>query len=310
VIQQRLFAPVEVHTAHGHGHYFGARSFVATRHFLVASVFARPDQKSRPERPFRNDETVTHADIVKCACFAKLRRPRSCSGSLVVWLASFPRSGNSFLRMALERLHGRPTYSLYDDDPAPARHRLKALRESPQVHFIKTHELPADDSPAILLMRDGRDAMVSFAHFIEDYGVAPRTGLDRLLFQIDTFRQRLLYRRSRFDLILRRVIENEYFDWSAHYRAWRHRRPGCHVVNFESLVRKPADTVAASLTALNIGLVQSEERLPEFRELHAQDPRFFRDGRTGQWRHEMRPELEDLFWRRHREAMVDAGYTR
>ena len=35
---------------------------------------------------------------------------------VIVWLASYPRSGNTFLRIVLHRLYGVPTYSVYDDD--------------------------------------------------------------------------------------------------------------------------------------------------------------------------------------------------
>ena len=97
----------------------------------------------------------------------------------MIWLASFPRSGNTFFRIALEKLYGLQSLSLYEDDPASLSRRassrvqsgLPALHASKDLHFIKTHELPDDGSPAILLVRDGRDAMVSFTHFIQDYGV-------------------------------------------------------------------------------------------------------------------------------------------
>lgn len=34
---------------------------------------------------------------------------------MIVWLASYPRSGNTYLRMLLHQLHGLKTYSVYDD---------------------------------------------------------------------------------------------------------------------------------------------------------------------------------------------------
>ena len=40
---------------------------------------------------------------------------------MVVWLASYPRSGNTFLRIVLHRLYGVPTYSVYDDDDPVAQ---------------------------------------------------------------------------------------------------------------------------------------------------------------------------------------------
>lgn len=231
----------------------------------------------------------------------------------MIWLASFPRSGNTFLRIALEKLYGLQSLSLYEDDPASLSRRashvhssLQALHASQDLHFIKTHELPDDGSPAILLVRDGRDAMVSFTHFIQDYGVVRWSLMDRL----DAHRRQLLNGTPPFDQLLRKVILREHFDWSAHYLAWRTRPAGCAVVHFESLVREPADAVRQSLGSLGIELPSRGERLPDFDQLHAQDPKFFRAGTSGQWRTEMSPELEDLFWREHGDAMLDAGYRR
>ena len=34
---------------------------------------------------------------------------------MIVWLASYPRSGNTFLRMVLHFVYGQKTYSLYND---------------------------------------------------------------------------------------------------------------------------------------------------------------------------------------------------
>src|SRR5262249_16232902 len=96
---------------------------------------------------------------------------------MIVWLASYPRSGNTFLRVALHALYGVPTYSVYDDDdpvaqragpallaspPSPAP--PPAMRDSPGTHFVKTHKRRKPDGcPAIYLVRDGRDAVVSHA---------------------------------------------------------------------------------------------------------------------------------------------------
>ena len=46
---------------------------------------------------------------------------------MIVWLASYPRSGNTFLRLVLHRLFGVPTYSVYED------HDPVALRVGPEL---------------------------------------------------------------------------------------------------------------------------------------------------------------------------------
>src|SRR5262245_30570346 len=97
---------------------------------------------------------------------------------MIVWLASYPRSGNTFLRIILHRVYGAPTYSVYDDDDPVAQrvgtelvgYRPKPLSRSEpiaseDVYFVKTHKRrKPDGSAAIYLVRDGRDAVVSHTH--------------------------------------------------------------------------------------------------------------------------------------------------
>ncbi len=56
-------------------------------------------------------------------------RSRSGGAEVIVWLASFPRSGNTFLRILLHRLYGVRSSVVYDVDGVaqrlgvlPARH--------------------------------------------------------------------------------------------------------------------------------------------------------------------------------------------
>jgi len=70
---------------------------------------------------------------------------------VLVWVASFPRSGNTFLRIVLHRRYAVPTSVIYDYDGvadrvggelvgdvdrpgAPAE-----MRASAEPHFVKTH---------------------------------------------------------------------------------------------------------------------------------------------------------------------------
>src|SRR5262245_5929563 len=98
---------------------------------------------------------------------------------MITWLASYPRSGNSFFRIVLKHLYAIPTYEAYNLDlanpifaglaeivghkPNPAT--LEEMAQSGQHYIVKTHELPRDDYPAIYLVRDGRDAIVSHANY-------------------------------------------------------------------------------------------------------------------------------------------------
>lgn len=98
---------------------------------------------------------------------------------MIVWLASYPRSGNTFMRMVIGQIYGRGSRTVYPVDGVRARlggelvateqgdMSTEKARASSDVHFVKTHRRRAldvaDDDRAIYLVRDGRDAVVSFA---------------------------------------------------------------------------------------------------------------------------------------------------
>ena len=90
-----------------------------------------------------------------------------------VWLASYPRSGNTFFRIILSECYGL-TSTDADALPPECWGHLRRMDPSlrPKVdpaapHFIKTHNLPGPDhDPGIYIVRDGRDALVSYAHFV------------------------------------------------------------------------------------------------------------------------------------------------
>lgn len=231
----------------------------------------------------------------------------------VVWLASFPRSGNTFVRILLKELYGQEALSLYEDDPSAVDPgSLADLRKDPRLYFIKTHEAPDDDSPAILLTRDGRDAMVSYAHFIEDYGLLKPSPIGRAVSACRSKIEERLLGRPPFEQLLRRVVDRRYHDWSAHFMAWDLRGAPTAHLRFETLIDNPLRSLEQSIAALGLALppLPPQAKPPCFGCLRQRDPRFFRAGRVGQWREEMSPELQDIFWREHGPAMLAAGYER
>jgi hypothetical protein len=231
----------------------------------------------------------------------------------VVWVASYPRSGNTFFRIALKALYGLETYSVYEDRPLAENphiasvvgHRkadrtINDLRRSANVYFVKTHELPDDDSPAIYLARDGRDALVSHAHYvleIDNYG------------QPDD--------REMFLRVLRNLIETRHWfgGWGPNVLAWTTRPATVTTVLFDRLISDPAATVTMACGRAGVppraAAHPMEGRgVPEFGELHALMPRFFRRGQAGSWVDEMPSELETLFWEQYGDAMAILGLER
>lgn len=236
---------------------------------------------------------------------------------MIIWLASYPRSGNTLFRMLLHYCGGFHTYSTYDDPlfdrleagetighahlPAP----LSELSQSPETYFVKTHELPSDTSPAICLVRDGRDAVVSFARYVREFEREPSMAkLVKAVLGIDSFRTVLE------DLITRK---ERHGGWNGHTLAWLNRRhDGPQVViRYEELIQDPNRWFKEAMDMLGIvPVTPAGKEMPSFKSLHKQWPKFFRKGKVGSWRKEMPEELHELFWQHHAPAMDLLGYRR
>jgi hypothetical protein len=227
---------------------------------------------------------------------------------MMIWLASYPRSGNSFARIVLKHLFHLQTRTVYPSSDteevrkmcdlvgeAPPDATLEELARTRETCFVKTHEMPGDDEhPAICVVRDGRDALVSYAHFVlyTEHGIP--TGSDR----------------EAFLRVLRELIlSDEHFGgWGRNVLAWNQRAAPTVMVRFEDLLDSPAEVLQGALADVGYRQVTThDESLPSFEDLHAALPWFFRQGRVGAWRYEMPEALHELFWERHHEAMNVSG---
>lgn len=224
---------------------------------------------------------------------------------MIVWVASYPRSGNTLFRIVLDRMGLGPTYSIYND---PALKELKIDKEvghedlpvggldslvgDSSYHFVKTHGLPGADSfPTIYIVRDGRDAIVSHAHYLKNI--------------------------DKKDLSITQIIAllttgdiGGFGLWSDHIRKWR-RKPGDFViVRYEDLARNPVQEVAKALRQLKMpdNMINEKVIIPSFSELNDMNSQFFRAGKSGGWSEEMTASLERQFWKLHRVGMALSGY--
>lgn len=234
---------------------------------------------------------------------------------MIVWLASYPRSGNTFLRIVISHLYGRGSSTVYPLDGVRERLgdlvvtenagiSLAELRNSPEVHFVKTHrrrsyDVCAADS-ALYVARDGRDALVSFARQRTEE-VPERYGdeLEELI------RRRTGGTASWGQNVLSWLPLDEQADTAGPART--------ALIRFEDLVRDPLVTVTEAVRRIVPDLPsRTDVSLPTFGELRQFDPRFFRRGTTSTHRDEMPAELEELFWsyEDNREAMNRLGYGR
>lgn len=160
---------------------------------------------------------------------------------MLVWLASYPRSGNTLLRQVLkgcfdldscaglepsqaagivkpcgdlERIYGE---YYFEGDPEEFYRRA---RSSPELVLVKSHQPPRDEEKAIYVVRDGRLALKSFAAY-QDLSYPGTATADDLL-----------------------IGDHAYGDWTSHYRAWTARAGQTLVVRFEELVDASPELLA------------------------------------------------------------------
>ncbi|MBX3063938.1 MAG: sulfotransferase domain-containing protein [Anaerolineae bacterium] len=231
---------------------------------------------------------------------------------MILWLASYPRSGNTFFRTLLKHVYDINSLTIYDQLPqttwtaAPEYftmhpHKIPTFEDmvaADEWYVMKTHDLPKEDHPAIYIVRDGRDALISHAHFVLEYD----------------WKLPLEERQARYYDTLRMLIETDvsFGGWGKNVLAWTLRQTPTIVVKFEQLIINPFETLAAALT--EIGYQPPEARSSDtplnFEHLHKLNPQFFRKGRVGAWREEMPTDLQELFWQRHGAVMDKMTYSR
>jgi len=224
----------------------------------------------------------------------------------IVWIASWPRSGNTLTRMILNTQFGIKTRSLHNDTGLGGSKELLDLvghngqgdihRGGEGTFFIKTHELHRKNK-AIYIVRDGRDAVVSYAKHLEN-------------FSGETFNKELLRR-----CILGTV--GMWASWGQHVNFWFDRKPmeDTAIIKFESIAGKPQGPSKIVGALVDLGLnhaatFQPKQEIPSFSRLHGLNSKFFRSGQSGQWQEYFDNELHDLFWSEHGDAMDRAGYEK
>jgi hypothetical protein len=224
---------------------------------------------------------------------------------LIVWLASFPRSGNTFLRIVLHRMYGLRASTVYDVDGVAERvgadligyedrpGTIDEMRSAATLHLVKTHSARhaavAEEDRAICLVRDGRDAVVSWARLRAAPGEQPY--------------------RDQLETVIARPRDRgaghwDSGSWGTNVLSWlRPPAPHRRLLRFEDLVRDPVPAVAAAIDALAPELeAQPAVAIPSFAELNALDGGFFRRGVVGTHAEELPDDLERAFWAREDNA--------
>ncbi|MCP2356531.1 hypothetical protein HD597_003551 [Nonomuraea thailandensis] len=223
---------------------------------------------------------------------------------MIIWVASFPRSGNTFLRIILKQLYGVRTSTVYDVDGVAERlgpdligfeerpSPIEEMRASEKLHFVKTHRQRAgEEDRAICLVRDGRDSITSWARL---------TGAPDV--------------EAGIRAIIDRRDEAGTGSWGRNVLSWlRPPAPQRVMLRYEELISRPRPAVENVLATLAPALRPlPDARIPTFAELHRVDGGFFRRGHTGTHADELSEELHQLFWSRpdNVAAMELLGYAR
>lgn len=194
------------------------------------------------------------------------------------WLASYPRSGNTYFRICFERMFSVRTFSVYETQEN-CQFPYDCDGDEPCI-LVKTHNLPAKTKwPAILIVRDGRESLASWAHYNRKDG--------------EDYHQKLAS-----------AINGDLsWCWSKFHGQWLDY-PHLRVIRFLDLISDPAGAILGAMDCESLGLVRAGDP-PAFEELHSQSPGFFRGGN---WKADFTPELLELFWKKHGKMMNRLGF--
>jgi hypothetical protein len=223
---------------------------------------------------------------------------------MIIWLASYPRSGNTLLRTILKQTMGLGSYS---DEALRAALGLTETAESEfghipieepweqfyrkasasaDVHLVKTHLPPRDAQPVIYVVRDGRQALVSYDNYHRKFFPEHPGGLMHL------------------------VLGDDYYGgWSEHHAAWFAERRPAMLVRYEELV--DASAVLLQKIAHFIDHTGPVARWTNpFEKLHQGNPGFFRQGEVS-WKGApgWTPLVDGAFFQIHGELMRKLHYA-
>lgn len=232
---------------------------------------------------------------------------------MLVWIASYPRSGNHLTMQTLRRvfrinrfatIHSQERWmtSLNRGYEIPSEleglegdELLAALRDRPEPFFVKSHRRTdaGDPAPALYVVRDGRDVHVSLAHWTGERGFV--------------FRGQEMGSDTPYPERLESLVQRH--TWSRHVHEWRTRSAPTAILRFEDLIEDPGGAIKRSCDELGVQLPEPVGQPMPFSALHARNPDMYRKGKAGSWREEMHPDTQLSFWRVHRAEMEALGYS-
>lgn len=222
---------------------------------------------------------------------------------MIVWLASYPRSGNTLLRQIFKQVFDHPTYSDSNDPKdlgiheagatlvghrnytLPWREFYAAAQKDSVLNLVKTHHAPKDAGKTIYIVRDGRAALVSYFHLLRDF-------------------------RGKSEIRLDAVVRGEtpLGSWSKNLDHWQPLvRPDTLLLRFEDLRHRTEECIGSIAAFTGLAPVRPwESPLMKLREAM---PGFVRHGDNRSNIAELDGADEELFWELHGRWMETLGYA-
>ena len=207
----------------------------------------------------------------------------------LVWLASYPRSGNTFLRTILWQCFALRSASIYPSDLGGNRkleEYVGHIEHGPDRHIrfpensiplVKTHEHAEDKNPAIYVIRDGRAASVSLWRF---------------------------YDKS---LPLEAIIEgrHRFGTWSDHVQSWNPwERPSTLLLRYEDMRSNLVSVLRSISEFLGRDILRAD--IPDRDTIARQDGRWVRP--KSDWRSDLSGVLLERFSEINKDMLTRAGY--
>jgi len=218
---------------------------------------------------------------------------------MLIWLASYPRSGNTLLRMILNECFAMPSFGagaatdlveggFWHSTVGTRRYSrersemLAEARRSSDIVTVKTHdEAPAKTDRAIYILRDGRAAIASYQRYLRDFD------------------------KVEFSLAELAAGERRPYTWAQHVERWT-AHPGVLVLRYEDLVTEPP----LGMIGEYLGVPAKAKFSLSFRDLHNHDQRFFGVGRNGPGIEAVERTCARTFWLHNGATMRKFGYRR
>ena len=229
-----------------------------------------------------------------------------------IFVASYPKSGNTWLRFILARLMApsESTISFRNiDDYVPdlyrCRHFIDSVQKRPR--FIKIHEPHIEDyGKAVYIYRDGRDAMISFYHYFKQSKKFDGTFTD-FLKAVDNF-----WCGSWMDHVTSALNYSENNPGKMFFLKYEDLliNPGPRVEQLAEFCQLPytSSKVEEAIQLTSFSELKKIESQFGPEELDQNNVEFFRAGKQKQWKEVFSSEQRTLFERKAGYLLQQLGY--